>query len=76
MSDENSKNAKVEGEGSYTGTRNYNKHVAEHQQQEDVDALADEAREAVEGQEGEELKNAEQKGKAGPNPRPVERVRH
>lgn len=76
MSDENNKNGKVEGEGSYTGTRNYNKHVAEHQQREDVDALADEARKAVEGQEGEELQNAEQKGKAGPNARPVERVRH
>jgi hypothetical protein len=61
--------AKVEGEGSYSATRRYNKHLGQ--------AIADEvgikrgaqkAREAVEGPEGAELRAAEQKAKAGPRP--------
>jgi hypothetical protein len=70
---------KVEGEGSYTATRAYNKHLAT--------ALADErsiekgkqkARRAVEGAEGAELRAAEAKGKAGPragSKRPQARAR-
>jgi hypothetical protein len=56
----------VEGEGSYTGTREYNKHLQRHQKEADVDALADKARKAVEGPEGPELKRAEEQGKRGP----------
>ena len=57
----------LEGEGSYTGTREYNKHVEHHQKEADVDALADKARKAVEGPEGPELKRAEEQGKRGPS---------
>lgn len=57
----------VEGEGSYTATRRYNQHLAEHQQEQDVEQLAERAREAIDGEEGEELKRAEEKGKSGPN---------
>lgn len=65
----------LEGEGSYTGTRKYNKHLAEHQEQHDVAELANEAREALEGEEGEELRRAEQRAKEGPRARPIERHR-
>lgn len=61
----------LEGEGSYTATRRYNKHVAEHQREEDVEQLADEAREALEGEEGEELQKAEELGKRGPHAPPA-----
>jgi len=64
------KNAGLEGEGSYEGTREYNKHLAEHSKKADVDALADKARKAVEGPEGSELKEAEEQGKRGPQPKP------
>jgi hypothetical protein len=56
----------VEGEGSYTGTRRYNEHLAEHQREADIDKLAEQAREAVEGDEAEELKRAEEAGRRGP----------
>ena len=57
----------LEGEGSYTGTRNYDKHVAEHIQNEDVSELAEEARKALEGPEGEALREAEKQAKKGPS---------
>lgn len=57
----------LEGEGSYTATRQYNKDLAEHQKTADVEKLAEEAREALEGEEGEELRQAEERGKRGPN---------
>ena len=60
----------LEGEGSYTGTREYNKHLQRHQKEADVDALADKARKAVEGPEGPELKRAEEQGKRGPRKEP------
>lgn len=62
-----SADGKLEGEGSYTGTRKYNQGLAEHQQTADVEGLAEKAREAVEGEEGEELREAEERGKRGPN---------
>jgi hypothetical protein len=68
-------NHQVEGEGSYTATRKYNRHLAEHLKKQDVQELAEEAREAVEGEEGEELSAAEEQGKAGPKGRPVQRLR-
>jgi hypothetical protein len=68
-------NQKLEGEGSYTATRKYNRHLAEHLKKQDVQELAEEAREAVEGEEGEELHAAEEQGKKGPQGRPVERLR-
>ncbi len=53
----------VEGEGSYTATRRYNEGVREHLQTHDVEAEAEEAREALEGEEREELEAAEEQGK-------------
>jgi len=62
-----SKGQRVEGEGSYSATRDYNKHlgraVADKQ---GIARGADAARKAVEGPEGAELRAAEEKGKAGP----------
>jgi hypothetical protein len=57
----------VEGEGSYTGTRRYNEHVAKHLASHDVEREAEEAREALEGDEREELEAAERSGKQGPS---------
>jgi hypothetical protein len=58
----------VEGEGSYTGTRRYNEHLAQHRREADVDKLAEQAREAVEGDDAEELKRAEEAARRGPKP--------
>lgn len=66
MKKDESKNSGVEGEGSYSATRRYNQHLAEATDGADVEAAADEARRAVEGPEGEELKRAEEEGKKGP----------
>jgi len=60
--------SRVEGEGSYTATRSYNRNL--------MRAVADgagiklgaeRARKAVEGPEGAELRAAEKRGKAGPS---------
>ncbi len=56
----------LEGEGSYTATRQYNKGLAQHQKTADVEKLAEEASEALDGEEGEELRDAEERGKRGP----------
>lgn len=53
----------VEGEGSYTATRRYNEGVQEHLSTHDVEAEAEEAREALEGDERAELEAAEEQGK-------------
>lgn len=63
---QNPSNGKLEGEGSYTATRRYNEKLAEHQATQNVEELAENAREAVDGEEGEELRRAEQAGKRGP----------
>lgn len=55
----------VEGEGSYTATRRYNEGVQEHLANHDVEAEAEEAREALEGEERAELEAAEEQGKRG-----------
>jgi hypothetical protein len=57
---------KLEGEGSYTGTRGYNKGLAEHVKNADVKGLAQKAAKAVDSKEGAALKKAEKQGKAGP----------
>lgn len=57
---------KLEGEGSYSGTRGYNAGVAEHVRRADVAGLAKKAAKALDGPEGRELKRAEKKGKQGP----------
>jgi hypothetical protein len=58
----------VEGEGSYTGTRRYNEHVKKTIEKGNIDELAEEAKRALEGDEKEELEEAERLGKRGPVP--------
>ena len=58
---------RVEGEGSYTASRDYNKNLGRAvADKKGIERGADAARRAVEGPEGAELRAAEEKGKAGP----------
>jgi hypothetical protein len=54
----------VEGEGSYTATHRYNEGVREHIANHDVESEAEAARLALEGDERQELEQAEERGKA------------
>ena len=56
----------VEGEGSYTSTQRYNERLQKHVQNEDTEKLGKQAKTALEGEEGAELKEAERRGKRGP----------
>lgn len=58
----------VEGEGSYTGTRRYNERLQKHIQNEDTEALGEQAKRALEGDERAELEDAERRAKRGPTP--------
>ena len=55
----------VEGEGSYSGARDYNKRTADFIGKGKVDKAAQEAKRAMESGEAADLKRAEEKGKAG-----------
>ena len=57
---------KLEGEGSYSGTRAYNAGLAAHVKSADVAGLARKAAKALDGREGASLKKAEKAAKAGP----------
>jgi hypothetical protein len=57
---------KLEGEGSYSGTRSYNAGLSEHVRSADIAGLAKKAARAIEGKEGPKLKKAEKAAKAGP----------
>jgi hypothetical protein len=59
------KDSKIEGEGSYSGTRDYNEATVEFLKKGKVDEAAKEAERALDSQEGAELKAAEEKGLAG-----------
>lgn len=61
---------KLEGEGSYTAARAYDKNVRSFAAQGNTERLAEEARRAVEGKDGGELRRAEQRAKAGPKSSP------
>ena len=63
--DKSKKDSKIEGEGSYTGTRDYNEATAKFLKKGKVDEAAQEAKRALDSKEGAELKAAEAKGKAG-----------
>jgi hypothetical protein len=65
MDDKQKKDSKIEGEGSYSGTRAYNEATAKFLKKGKVDEAAQEAKRALESKEGAELKAAEAKGKAG-----------
>ena len=72
MDDKTKKGSKVEGEGSYSGTRAYNEATAKFLKKGKVDEAAKEAERALDSKEGTELKAAEDKGRAG-DPRKMER---
>ena len=55
----------VEGEGSYSGTRDYNERTAKFIKDGKVDQAAKEAERAMDSDEAAELKKAEAQGKAG-----------
>jgi hypothetical protein len=59
------KDSKIEGEGSYSGTRAYNEATAKFLKKGKVDEAAQEAKRALDSKEGADLKAAEAKGKAG-----------
>ncbi|HKO90382.1 MAG TPA: hypothetical protein VJU61_04475 [Polyangiaceae bacterium] len=58
--------SQLEGEGSYTATQRYNAGLKKTLETKNVDELAEAAREALEGKEGDELRKAEERGKRGP----------
>jgi len=72
MAGKQKKDSKVEGEGSYSGTRAYNEATVKFLKKGKVDEAARDAKRALEGKEGAELKAAEAKGKAG-DPRGMDR---
>ncbi len=55
----------VEGEGSYSGTRDYNERTADFIKKGKVDKAAQDAKQAMDPGEAADLKAAEEKGKAG-----------
>jgi len=55
----------LEGEGSYSGTRDYNQRTEEFLANNDPEALGKDAAEALEGDEGDELRAAEKTAKNG-----------
>lgn len=59
------KAAGVEGEGSYSATHRYNAGVKKSVEAGTAEALAEEARKALEGPEGEKLREAERIAKKG-----------
>ena len=56
---------KIEGEGSYSATADYNKRTAEFLKKGSVDSTARDAAQALDSDEADSLKAAEAKGKAG-----------
>ena len=56
---------RIEGEGSYSGTREYNEATAKFLKKGKVDEAAREAERALDSREGAELKEAEDKGRSG-----------
>ncbi len=67
MQDKSKKTPKdgVEGEGSYSGTRDYNERTAKFIKEGKVDKAAKDAERALDSDEAAELKKAEAQGKAG-----------
>jgi hypothetical protein len=56
---------KVEGEGSYSGTADYNKRTDKFIKSGKVDKAAKDAKKAIDSPEGAELARAEEEGKKG-----------
>jgi hypothetical protein len=64
MQDDGKKDG-IEGEGSYSGTQDYNKRTADFIEKGKVDKAAQDAKRAMDSGEADALKAAEAKGKAG-----------
>jgi len=64
--DEKKLHQPLEGEGSYSATRRYNKHLGDAVASGDLEEGAERARRAVEGPEGPQLKRAAEQAKRGP----------
>lgn len=64
--------SRIEGEGSYSGTRAYNEATGKFLKKGKVDEAAREAKRALESREAAELKAAEAKGRTG-DPKGFER---
>lgn len=58
----------LQGEGNYDANRHYNEGLEKSVEKGDADALAEKAKKALEGPEGDELRKAEQLGKRGQTP--------
>ena len=65
MANSKKKSNGVEGEGSYTATHNYNEGVEKSVKAGKSEELGKQAKKALEGPEGESLRQAEKAGKAG-----------
>jgi hypothetical protein len=57
----------VQGEGNYDATHRYNKGVEQSVEKGNSEELAEKAKKALEGPEGDELRDAEEQGKQGAN---------
>ena len=57
---------KIEGEGSYSGTKGYNERTKKflEREGENIEDYAEDAAESLEGEEGEGLRRAEREGKS------------
>lgn len=65
MTDKAKKDGRVEGEGSYSATKAYNKATEEFLKKGKVDEAAEKAKRALDSGAATELKAAEAKGRAG-----------
>lgn len=72
MHDKPKNDNRIEGEGSYSGTRDYNQATAEFVRKGKVDKAAKAASRAIDSVEAAELKVAEEKGKEG-DPRKMDK---
>ncbi len=59
------KTSGVQGEGNYDATHNYNDGVKKSVEKGNAEELAEKAKKALEGPEGDALRAAEEKGKQG-----------
>jgi len=66
MTDKDKKQDKVHGEGNYAASRDYDKRTEKFisEKKSEIPKMAKDAEKALEGPEGEELRAAEEKGKA------------
>ena len=62
---QNDDKSRIEGEGSYSGTKDYNDRTADFIKKGKVDKAAKDAVHAIDSPEAAQLKQAEEKGKKG-----------